>query len=874
MMVCLHLGLTTWTLVRYTQIEHWSPGISFFGNEMMQTPGLTRSAANNLQEGTWHHLVKVRSDGGIVVTQIEPDGPAEQAGLQHGDVILSINGMDLSLDPGAYFRARMRSRPGDEFDLSWRRNGAIYSGVLTLKDSNQVLYTMSVNGKKIVMGVEAMTWFQRGTYLIYPFALLCLGSWMGFRYTHKKVGFQCSVLFLTLALCGTQTFYPMIAGWPGWVLLISLFVVTAANLLKATLIFVILSVFPGSTTSDYRSPKWLRVLLVLLSGYLLFYLINLYKLTYGLNNDLVRFVSSAIAPIPESAFPIVVATTAGYLLFVQRSAVDLQQRRRLQLLVVGFISTLILAPLWTMYKPGTLLASWKVLSIQDSMLPMAVWFLDRVIHLGLQCALPLSFTYTVLVHRVFGMRFVFGHSVTYLVTNKVLNVFLGIGVFAVFCIVLSTWFSGIAGSELLVAFTSAGMTLILAGGWWWLKAPLIQFVEKQLMPKVFENRQRIYRLESSMGQFSDRESLVGSIGQELLDGLDLCCVAIYLRNEPGNSLNAEWYGTKEVPGRVAPDCASDINGSSSLIDQSLSTFSSKGERIIEYGSPLGDKVLDLSGFELIVGFGVNAGTNGCIALGKKLSDEPYSKEEKISLQVLGADLRLALANFEMSESLEKRSSDLKRLSRRLIDVQDTERIKLASDLHDDTGQALTALKMNLRLTQKELFANPDRARNRLDVALELTAETMKRLRTIARDLRPPGLDLFGLDPALQNLCSSFESRTGVSVLYQGIANIELPEPSAICLYRVVQEALTNSAKHGDSTRVKVDLHQENRVVALSVTDNGSGFNPDELYATNREFGLGLIYMRERVESLDGRFAIHSQPGIGTQITVVLPSAEL
>ena len=872
-LVCTHLGLTTWTLIRYVRIEHWSPGVRFFGNEMLRTPGLTRSAANNLQEGTWHHLIKVRSDGGIVVTQIEPGSPADQAGLQPGDLILSVNGMDLGLYPGAYFRERMRSRPGDAFDLAWRRNGTIHRGILTLEASDQVRYALSVNGKKIEMGVEAMTWFQRGTYLIYPFVLLCLGSWMGFRFAHKKIVFQCALLFLAVALCGTHTFYPMISGWPGWVLSVGLFGVTAANLLKATLLFLVLSKFPGSKGEESRLPKWIRVMLVSLTGYLLLYLTNLYSLTYGWNNGLVRFVSDAMAPIPESSFQIVVAVTTGYLLFVQWSAVGLQQNRRLRLLALGCVSTLILAPFWTMHKPGTSLASWKVLSIQDTMLPMTVWFFDRVVHLGLQCALPLALAYSVLVHRVFGIRFLFGRSVIYVTENKVLNLVLGIGVFVVFYLGLSTWLGGDEGSELPMAFTAAGVTIALAGGWLWLKGPLIRLVEKQLMPSVFENKRRISRLERSMPQHKDRESLVGSAGQELLDGLDLCCVAIYLKNDSGDTLNATWYGIKDVPGRASPDCISDIKRSSMLIDRALRKSSSEGERVIEYGNPVKDSVLDLSGFELIVGFGLDNRARGCISLGRKLSDEPYSNEEKDSIQVFASEMRLALDNFEMAKSLEKRSLDLKRLTRRLMEAQESERSRLAGDLHDDTGQTLTALKLNLRQTRNELLANPDRARNRLDEALELTDETMKRLRTIAHGLRPHGLDLFGLNPTLEDLCRSFESRTGVQVTYRGTSDFELPESSAICLYRVVQEALTNTLKHGDSTRVEVDLHHENRDVTLSVSDNGRGFDTDALYDPNPESGLGLVYMRERVESLDGRFEIHSKPGNGTKITVVIPTVK-
>ena len=123
MLLCIQLGLVVWTLVRFTQIEHWSPGIRFFGSEMIQTTGLTKSAVNNLQEGTWFHLVRIRQDEGIMAVQIENGSPSDLAGLQSGDLITSVNGIDLKSNrPEAYFQARLQSQPGDHLELTWLRD--------------------------------------------------------------------------------------------------------------------------------------------------------------------------------------------------------------------------------------------------------------------------------------------------------------------------------------------------------------------------------------------------------------------------------------------------------------------------------------------------------------------------------------------------------------------------------------------------------------------------------------------------------------------------------------------------------------------------------------------------------------------------------
>ena len=869
MLLCLHLGLVVWTLVRYVQIEHWSPGIWFFGNEMIQTKGLTNSKVTNLQEGTWFHLVKVRKEGGITVTQVVPNSPADRAGLQPGDIIVSVNDVDLESQPEAYFQERLRSQPGDELRLAWRRNGTLHVGTLTLASQENVRFNLTVFGQEIAMNVGAMTWFQRGPFLVFPFILLCFGTWMGFRGPHNTVAFHCALLFLAMALSSTHAFHPMIAGWPDWILSVSIFVVTSASILEAMLIISVLSVFPSASKLGLwlTSRAWIVLSFFLVS--IVCSLVYLYTLTYGWDNVLVRFVFIIVESIPEPTHPIIVVVITGCLLVAQRSVASQQERKRLHVIEAGFLSALVLVPLWITTKPGTQLASWGFLPLQGPLLPVIVWVLDSVVRLGLQCVFPLAFAYAIVAHRVFGLKFVFGRSLRYIANNQVANLILCFGMFIVLYLTISTVPSGMEISDVLVVCIAGGLTLILIGGWIWIKQPVLQFMDRYLFSRDLRNKHRLFTLGRSLPHHRDRDALVGRIGQELLAALDLSYAAIYLVNGTSASMSVSWYGHHEVPGQVKVSSATQIESVTSKVECALRESTSQ-KSIIEIDNTKPDDCVKESGFELITVLHGNAGRQGCIALGPKVSGEPFNIDEKERLLVLTAEAELALKNVEMAAALRQHAQGLRRLSRRLIDVQESERCRLARDLHDETGQTLTALKVNLDLTRSEFVGISDYAEECLRDAVMLADETMEKLKTIAHELRPPTLDTVGLNGALEAQCESFGQRTRVSVLYHGTDVRDLPDPISTCLYRILQEGLTNSVKHGEATRVDVKLKLACRYIILSICDNGYGFDPNLMLENQNEGGTGLIGMRERLESLEGHLEIESVPGTGTRLIASIP----
>lgn len=216
---------------------------------------------------------------------------------------------------------------------------------------------------------------------------------------------------------------------------------------------------------------------------------------------------------------------------------------------------------------------------------------------------------------------------------------------------------------------------------------------------------------------------------------------------------------------------------------------------------------------------------------------------------------------------ERAEYELRRLSNQLVRVQEEERRTISRELHDEVGQILTGLRMELGgLWRGEADS---RFRERLDSLKHLAEESLRGVRDLALLLRPSMLDDLGLGPALRWQAKEFSRRSGIPVSVDIEGHFDhLPENYRICLYRTIQEALTNCIKHAEASRVTVTVKQEGDLVSASVQDNGKGFDAPHL----RTDGLGLVGMEERVRALEGRLTITSQSGEGTLVKLDLPLA--
>ncbi len=223
----------------------------------------------------------------------------------------------------------------------------------------------------------------------------------------------------------------------------------------------------------------------------------------------------------------------------------------------------------------------------------------------------------------------------------------------------------------------------------------------------------------------------------------------------------------------------------------------------------------------------------------------------IALLIGSAIAGASIVRISQLESREAEQQERMRLlSTQLMRAQEEERRNLSRELHDEVGQLLTALRMDLGTLQGE----------QLPEAKELAERALRTVRNIAVGLRPSVLDL-GLAPALQSQAREISRRFPVKVTVHTSGDLEhIPDEHRTCMYRVVQESLTNAVRHARAKNVSVDLNEQQRVLELEVRDDGVGFTPEA-----RTSGTGLIGMQERVRELGGTLRIDSEPGRGTAV---------
>jgi two-component system, NarL family, sensor histidine kinase DevS len=248
---------------------------------------------------------------------------------------------------------------------------------------------------------------------------------------------------------------------------------------------------------------------------------------------------------------------------------------------------------------------------------------------------------------------------------------------------------------------------------------------------------------------------------------------------------------------------------------------------------------------------------GVIAAHNKLGSDPRFTDEDLRLTETFAG-RAAVA-VDLADRVARDAL------RRVVEGQELERRRLARELHDETGQALTSILLGLKHVEEA--ESEEEARKAAAGLREQIVETLQNVRRLAVELRPSALDDFGLAPALERLGEAFAGKSGIEVDIQ--ANLDatrLPGEVETALYRIVQEALTNVAKHAEATRVSVVVTRRGNGVTAVIEDDGHGFGA----GGGSGEGLGLVGMRERVGLLGGRLAIESTEGAGTTVVAEVP----
>lgn len=258
--------------------------------------------------------------------------------------------------------------------------------------------------------------------------------------------------------------------------------------------------------------------------------------------------------------------------------------------------------------------------------------------------------------------------------------------------------------------------------------------------------------------------------------------------------------------------------------------------------------------------------DGTVLHGLRASGAEFPMEASISQLDTGEGKLYTVILRDISERVQAQE-ELSQFAAEAHAIREGEKSRVARELHDELAQSLTALKMDTIWLRDHGTAQPGEASAKLGQMVGMLDTTVAATRRIAADLRPLLLDDLGLHPAIEWLANNFTQRTGVPCEVNVDEDIELQEPYATAVFRIVQESLANAAKHAAATEVSVLVARTPQAVVLEVFDNGRGF---DTAAPRKPLSLGLMGLRERAHLLKGTANIESEPGRGTRIQVRIP----
>jgi PAS domain S-box-containing protein len=259
---------------------------------------------------------------------------------------------------------------------------------------------------------------------------------------------------------------------------------------------------------------------------------------------------------------------------------------------------------------------------------------------------------------------------------------------------------------------------------------------------------------------------------------------------------------------------------------------------------------------------------GVVWLGKS-EPEFFAQEQAEWTEALVGQAGVALQNAWLFEQVRADSERLQFLAHRLVDVQENELRYIAQELHDEVGQAITALELGLQLIQREAD-KPEVIRAESAKMDRVVDNVMENLHRLAMNLHPASLDRLGLQAALLQHIETLREKISLEIQFEMIGvNERLPANVEIALFRIVQEAINNVVRHAQATQVDVLIQTRNGSLVILIEDNGVGFDPEIARNSDR---LGLFGMRERAEMLGGKLVIESSAGHGTTILVEVPNA--
>jgi len=224
--------------------------------------------------------------------------------------------------------------------------------------------------------------------------------------------------------------------------------------------------------------------------------------------------------------------------------------------------------------------------------------------------------------------------------------------------------------------------------------------------------------------------------------------------------------------------------------------------------------------------------------------------------------------IKAEEELKSSYQAVRSLTAHLQNIREEERTNIAREIHDELGQQLTVLKMDVAWLNKRFQGTDEKVDQRIKDLLTMLDETVQSVRRISSQLRPSLLDDLGLTAAMEWQLGEFEKRAGIKTVFNApYDEIPIPDVCKTALFRIFQESLTNVVRHSGAKKLSVSLKEMDNYLVMTITDNGKGFDPMKVAEKKT---LGILGMKERTEMIGGTYSINSNPGEGTSVIVSVP----
>ena len=248
--------------------------------------------------------------------------------------------------------------------------------------------------------------------------------------------------------------------------------------------------------------------------------------------------------------------------------------------------------------------------------------------------------------------------------------------------------------------------------------------------------------------------------------------------------------------------------------------------------------------------------------------DDLDRETLALLEAIQTKISEVVANAWLEIKLREKEAARELLLQSLVTAQEDERAHLARELHDQAGQSLTSLLIQLKAMEN--LCENEALEGNLHKMQDVVAETINRIRDLSYQLRPPSLEEFGFGTAVHALAEEMTDQTDIKIRIKDKLQQEVSPDLALVLYRIVQEGLTNIIRHAQANQVTIDLVQNGNLLHLVIEDDGKGFDPAQILPEEGKRHLGLISMHERAELIGGNMEMYSAPGEGTTIKVQVP----